>query len=464
MMINRAVTGSILLCFLAISSYAVAEQRALLVGVGKYSAPGNDLPGIALDIDLMRDTLVHMGFKDSQIKSLLDEQATAANVKAAIGDWLTKGVKPSDRVVFYFSGHGSNVPDFDGDEPDGVDEVLVSHDVRLIKRQGKRSLSGVVLDDELNALLNAIPSKNILTIVDACHSGTSTRSFNLDDKSLAADPVFVKSFIYDGMPEGDQSIRTRSAAGAAEQNFVSISAAGDDEKAIGTSKGGMFTIGLAKAITESASAGENATIHELRDKAASYIEERLHSSRVHHPQVTGNTKLAAGALRIVPVAEGNGPNRKKLTEMVQEQAAGFKLESTSAVYEVDEPVVLKMEIPMDGFLNVVTVDAHDNAIVLFPNQYHADNAVKAGSFSIPTKNMAFDLPAAEPLGPTFVAAFVTQDPISFYEQTLDERDADGNVNVEFTSLSHVATRAIKVAPRKKEMRAEQIELTVVAKQ
>jgi hypothetical protein len=53
---------------------------------------------------------------------------------------------------------------------------------------------------------------------------------------------------------------------------------------------------------------------------------------------------------------------------------------------------------------------------------------------------------ADSLGPTLVAAFVTQDPINFYEQTLDERDANGNIIVAFTTLSPVATRAITIAP------------------
>jgi hypothetical protein len=75
--------------------------------------------------------------------------------------------------------------------------------------------------------------------------------------------------------------------------------------------------------------------------------------------------------------------------------------------------------------------------------------------------MDFELPAAEPLGPTLVVGFVTSDPVNFYENSLDERDRDGNINVDFTSMSHTATRAIRVAPRKKEMYAAQLEINVV---
>ena len=143
---------ALVIAVLLTSNPALAEQRALLVGVGKYATPGNNLPGIDLDIDRMRDTLNVMGFEDSQIRSLLDEQSTAANVISEISGWLTEGVQPSDRVVFYYSGHGSYVPDSNGDEADGVDEVLVTHDGHRVVIDGRASLEGVVLDDVLNDL------------------------------------------------------------------------------------------------------------------------------------------------------------------------------------------------------------------------------------------------------------------------------------------------------------------------
>ena len=83
--------------------------------------------------------------------------------------WMRKGVEAGDRVILYYSGHGSFTPDLDGDEPDGVDEVLVTHDVRRVTLNGKRALTGVVTDDRLASLVAAIPSDNVLIIVDACH-------------------------------------------------------------------------------------------------------------------------------------------------------------------------------------------------------------------------------------------------------------------------------------------------------
>jgi hypothetical protein len=460
------VTVSVI-AIVAIPTMAMAEQRALLVGVGKYSAPGNDLPAIDLDIERMSDTLLVMGFDKSQIRTLQDEQATADNVIEGIGGWLTEGVEPADRVVFYFSGHGSNIPDVDGDESDGVDEVLVTHDVRRVVVDGRPTLNGVVPDDVMNQLLSAIPSRKILTIIDSCHSGTSTRSFNLDDKSLASDPVFAKSFMYDGMPQPvySRGVDIASVDKTTDLNYVSISAADDDEKAIGTSKGGVFTIGFSNAITEAAKSGEPISLMQLRDKATAYIESKLSGSRIHHPQVTGNKGLAEGDWEILQLMEGNGPNRDRLIGMVEdtmiEPRNALFLEAGQLRYFIDEPVRFNIEIPPEGgYLNVVTVDSEDTATVLFPNQFHTDNQVEGGEFVFPSDNMSFELPASEPLGPTIVAAFVTQDPINFYEQALEGRDADGNITVAFTTMSQMATRAIRIAPKRKEMYAGYFEIFV----
>ena len=74
----------------------------------------------------------------------------------------------------------------------------------------------------------------------------------------------------------------------------------------------------------------------------------------------------------------------------------------------------------------------------------------------------FDLLAAEPTGPTLVVAFLSPDPINFYQDTVDDRDPAGHITADFPSLSHTATRAIRVAPRNKDIYAAQLELQIVA--
>ena len=446
------------LALVAVPQVSHAEQRALLVGVGKYQVSGIDLPGIDLDLERVADTLKIMGFEDSQIRTLLNSEATSDNVIQQFDEWLTQGVTKEDRIVFYYSGHGSFVPDQDGDEPDEVDEVLVTHNVRRRTVNGQATLTGVVRDDEIAKLIRSSPSENILVIVDACHSGTMTRNIFLDNKSLSREPVFEKTFVYEGMPTGndgggltrDLSMLTKSDA-ADQDNFVSLSAAADDEQAIGTVRGGVFTIGLTTAISESARASQRITINELREKAAAYITEKVDERRRHTPQVTGSSRLADGALQVVPLKDGRGPMWQRLEALVG-SGQYFAMQTAKRDYAVDEAIEFSLNVPQAGYLNLVSVDAADTATVLFPNRFDANNYVAAGEFQFPSAALPFELAAAEPLGPTLVLAFVSEEPVDFREQGFEGRDEDGEYGKDavFTAVSYGATRAISVRARPEE--------------
>jgi hypothetical protein len=441
-----------------------AEQRALIVGVGRYVTPGIDLPGIELDVERMHETLNRMGFTDAQIHTLTNEDATSTRVEAEMDGWLRQGVQPNDRVVFYFTGHGSQVPDWNGDEDDGVDEVLVTHDMQRARKNGRATLTGVLVDDTINEMVAKNPSRNVLLIVDACHSGTVSRSFSLSNRSVTSEPVFRKSFIYPGMPEPKPVAKARDikpVAGGAS-NYVSLSAAGDRESAIGTSRGGIFTIGITESITRYAAQGKSVSVNVLRDEAAAFIKTKVDKDDLYTPRVSGNPGLASAPLKIVTASATDGPNRKKLLDMVAAQSKRVEVVPAKTRYTVDEPIRLSLNLPAAGYLNIVSVDAKDGATVLFPNRFQDSNAVKAGPFQLPTTQMSFELLAAEPLGSTLVVAFLSSDPINFYTETLDDRDEKGNVTADFATLSHAATRAIRVAPRRNETFGGEVELQVDA--
>ena len=193
-----------LVCFFSgtgLPSIARAGDRALLVGVGKYRNPRANLSGIDLDIRMMKDMAHLMGFSDSQIKVIENERATASNVETAINEWLVKGAGSGDRVLFYFSGHGSQIPDRNGDEEDKSDEALVLHDVRVVQESGRKTLKGVLVDDRFHQLLGKMRSRNILVLLDCCHSGTATKGLSLETRSIQVDQAMVKFFYYEGMPE-----------------------------------------------------------------------------------------------------------------------------------------------------------------------------------------------------------------------------------------------------------------------
>ena len=157
---NKVLVG--FLGFLFFSGQALAEDRALIVGIESYSDPRDDLPGVLKDVLSARGILKKLGFKDTQIKVLQDSQATRNAITSALGDWLTQGVKATDRVVFYYAGHGSQVPDDSGDEDDGCDEGINAYD-------------GFIRDDVLEAAMDRVPANETLAMFNSCFSGTVTR-------------------------------------------------------------------------------------------------------------------------------------------------------------------------------------------------------------------------------------------------------------------------------------------------
>ena len=144
-------------------------NKALLVGVNKYKMPGADLQGCVNDVTNIRDVfLKYFGFTVKDIRVLVNERATKAGIMKRL-KWLVTDAKAEDRLLFHFSGHGSQIRDRDGDElKDHLDEILCPHDM---------DWDGTyIVDDDLKALFSNIPKgANLEVLLDCCHSGTGTR-------------------------------------------------------------------------------------------------------------------------------------------------------------------------------------------------------------------------------------------------------------------------------------------------
>ncbi|HXG18385.1 MAG TPA: caspase family protein [Methylomirabilota bacterium] len=142
-------------------------KKAVLIGINRYRIPGADLRGCVNDVNNMKAVLTQLyGFAGKDIVILTDYAATTKALQAAISK-LVKGAKAGDVLFLHYSGHGSNVPDNDGDEADHRDEILCPTDL-----DWKKPLT----DDWLRQTFNRLPAGVSLTVVmDCCHSGTNTR-------------------------------------------------------------------------------------------------------------------------------------------------------------------------------------------------------------------------------------------------------------------------------------------------
>jgi caspase domain-containing protein/uncharacterized protein DUF4384 len=431
---------------LAVAAPAHANQRALLIGVG--DVKGFPLPGIGVDMDNMRKTALLMGFKPDDIKVLFDEQATLANVTAALNGWIREGVSPNDHVLIYFSGHGTRVSDAQSKQ--GVDDALVMHDAGFV--QGK--IQNVLLGRVLGAAIAKIPSHDVLVLVDACHSGSATRDLDLENLSLGTSKAVKRFFTYPGMPAAPPATSTRGITvtravevNAGSENYAAVSAAGDNETATGTEQGGMFTLGLVGEIQDDARAGRQPTVEDLRAAAAKYIAAHLPPQDASHPVADGNQNLIRGELRLLPLRDGQGPTWQSLAALA---AKGQPLKVTTgsgSEIHVGDKVVLQVDVPRDGYLNVVTVDSQDRATLLYPNKFNPVNAVQAGSFRFPTQEMKFVVKASDPTGPSLVVAFLSDKKVNLLDLGVEGRDAAGKMQEAFTEVNGRGTRALVLEAR-----------------
>jgi hypothetical protein len=402
-------------------SAARGEDRALLIGVGRSAQFEEKLNGVSLDIGMMSELVHLMGFKSHEIKVLEHEQASATNVYNAIENWLINGVRADDRVLFYFSGHGSQIPDENDDEDDQFDEVLLLYDTVLAEKRGQQTLNGVLLDDHLNHMLARMKSRNILVILDACHSGSATKRMQLSSRSFQTGQAKVKYFYYSPLLEaaggsGSFDLMKPRAIPGGESHYVAITACRDDEKTVATAQGSIFTLGLRQTVRSAAAAGASITPEELQLGTTKFIREQIRSDvAVFHPQIAGNLLLRKRPLKLVSAGGGNGFVRKKLETLVHKSIETVWIKLNKACFEPGEAMEISVWIPEPGFLNLMHIAADDQATVLFPNQYHPHNAVGRGKITLPTRRMDFEMVAEGPSGPNLIIAFITRLPINGYQ-------------------------------------------------
>jgi hypothetical protein len=217
------------------------KRYALCVGIDAYPAP-DTLSGCVNDTRewgrLFTETL---RFDDVQF--LTNTDATRQNILNGIKSLISRA-QPGDTLAFQFSGHGTELPDDDGDEADGTDEAFVPVDWQASK---------FLVDDDLRDVLITIPDGVAMTcFIDCCHSGTITRAFGRGAPSAAPgmkarfmtmkdkDPKIVERYLAERQSQRSSGA-ARSFSDRSGLKWVNFSACDATERAFEQNGNGDFT-------------------------------------------------------------------------------------------------------------------------------------------------------------------------------------------------------------------------------
>jgi hypothetical protein len=157
----------------AIPQAGFNRRRALCVGINDYGA--HSLQFCVADAELWAESLRQQGFTPTM---LTDGQATRETILGTLRDLVRDSVA-GDTLVLQFAGHGTLVPDLNGDEAKGKpDFAYVPFDYES---------GAFVLDDDVFAIWRELKEGVTATsFFDACHSGHGLRFFARAEQSLVA--------------------------------------------------------------------------------------------------------------------------------------------------------------------------------------------------------------------------------------------------------------------------------------
>lgn len=175
----KKITYIIVLLTILLTCFFPGEartRRGVVIGLGKQLDKSWSKINGDKDVPLVVSMLKANGFRD--IVTLTNEKATKAGIVNAFKSLIRRSQK-GDIVYIQFSGHGQMMTDMNGDEKDALDEAWIPYDAYMkycSKDKGEKHLS----DDEIARYLTQLRSKIgsdgvIAVVVDACHSGDSTR-------------------------------------------------------------------------------------------------------------------------------------------------------------------------------------------------------------------------------------------------------------------------------------------------
>lgn len=279
--IKNSFRNLILLMALLLFPLTVNSQtrRALLIGLGEQKDVKWEKINGDKDIPYVKEMLIASGYKQKDMQIIVNKQATKSGILQAF-QTLTDRCGRGDIVYIHFSGHGQQMTDLDGDEPEGMDEAWIPYDAYLCygkEDNGSKHLS----DDEIDILLKKIRKKigssgKILVVVDACHSGDSTHG--------ASDKNEVIRGTRDSFTIPHRLIKPGKRSNIKKDEWVTISACKSNQtnSELKSKPVGKLTYGLYEIMMNNKNLNNDDIIYQLRD-----FMDRNRGKHKQTPEISG---------------------------------------------------------------------------------------------------------------------------------------------------------------------------------
>jgi hypothetical protein len=424
----------LLLCLCAAAERAHAADRALVVGVEKYGdGRVPETPGCVQDALRTAEFLQSKyGFSASGVKVLTNEQATAANVEREFRRWLIEGTQPGDRVFFLYAGHGSQLPDDNGDEADGLDETIAPYDVN------PETGAGEIRDDLFDELIAELSGRRAVLVFDSCHSGTISREipklrafprgggarylprpdqFKELAKPLPGTREVGGATAYSVGP-APQSRDLKRVGGFLDSSKVKslsgvvvISAAAPTQRAYPVEVGSELRGALSYVFAETQQA-DAPTLRELKDRIAARINALHAAGKLDGDQQPQFDVISTVALDDQPLfATSEAAPAIALTNPLSQMRVSLSTGEGRTTYSDGEKVTYRVTTDTGGYLYLLVFSRDNVATCIFPNDRDRDNRIAPGAQTIPRAS-TYEFPVGPPYGRDVFVALVTKERIN----------------------------------------------------
>ena len=239
--------------------------RFIGIGIDKFSDSQHNLEYSSKDIRDLAKKLKEKYKDDIIIDTLFNENVTVSNVKALKQKLQQTSI--NDKVIISYSGHGLLSKDYD--------YYLSTYSVNFQKPEE----NGLAYD-ELENLLDSIPARKKLLLIDACHSGEVDKEEGIAMQRMADSLGLTKGIIIDDSTIQTQQLGLKNSFELMQSLFVNvgkstgatiISAAAGNQFALerGDLKNGVFTYSLLEAMDKN----KTIKISELKKIVGERVEQ-----------------------------------------------------------------------------------------------------------------------------------------------------------------------------------------------